>query len=172
MLLKNQKDFVSCITIRKTVIASILKDAMSLRNQYQFFRSSCKINRVCKYIFINEVLCTWYGKCCAAGIYLCETILQEKALKINNQLDEKDLGFTALRWFYSTQGLVRDVKNSLWNERKRPNRRSWWCTCYHRQGTDQKDLKIDKEIWTKKISEKWRNLLCLSNFLKREVFIE
>ena len=35
-----------------------------------------------QFSLINEILCKWYGKCCAAGIYLFGSMLQEEAVKI------------------------------------------------------------------------------------------
>lgn len=98
VLVKSQRYFASCININKTAAASILKDAIGLRKQYQFFRSRWKINQVCKYGCINEVLHA------SSGIYLCETNLQETTLEIKNQLNGKYLDDSKApkAWFEET----------------------------------------------------------------------
>ena len=47
----------------------------------------CKIKPTRKLVVINEVVCKWYGKCCAAGIYPFGSMLLE-ALKVKESLND------------------------------------------------------------------------------------
>ena len=49
-----------------------------------------------QFSLISEILCKWYGKCCAVGIYLFGSMLQEEAVKIKESLNGNSLdSFTA-----------------------------------------------------------------------------
>ena len=53
-----------------------------------FFKGNYKTKQVGQYNVINDILYTWYGKCCAAPFGI---MLQEGALKIKEMLNDNSL---------------------------------------------------------------------------------
>ena len=90
------REIAAQFQIGKIAGSSILKDGKKLRKEFEFFKGDCKTKRSGQFSLINETLCKWYGRCCAAGIYPFGSMLQEVALKIKENLNDSSLNsFTA-----------------------------------------------------------------------------
>ena len=78
-----------------------MKDGKKLCKEFEFFKGNCKTKRAEQFSLINETLYKWYGKCCAAGIYPFQSMLQEEAVKIKESLKHSSFdSFTASNgWF-------------------------------------------------------------------------
>ena len=102
----------SLVSNWKTLASSILKDGKKLSKEFGFFKGNCKTKRTGQFSLIKETPYKWYGKCCAAGIYPFESMLQEEALKIKESLKDGSLdSFTA------PNGWLKKVESRVWYSR-------------------------------------------------------
>ena len=93
---KSCREIAAQFQIGKTAASSILKDGKKLRKEFKFFKGNCKTKCAGQFSLLNETLCKWYGKYCAAGIYPFGSMLQVETLKIKERLKDSSLdSFTA-----------------------------------------------------------------------------
>ena len=93
---KSFREIAARFQIGKTAASSILKDGKKLCKEFEFFKGNCKTKRAGQFSLINATLYKCYGKCCAAGIYPFESMLQEEAVKIKESLKDSSFdSFTA-----------------------------------------------------------------------------
>ena len=127
---KSCRDIAAQFQIGKTAASSILKDGQKVRKEFGFFKGNCKTKRAGQFSLINETLCKWYGKCCAAGIYPFGSLLQEEALKIEESLKDNLLdSFTAskdwLEKWKAAYGISEMRIAGKANDVSIPNVKSW-----------------------------------------------
>ena len=93
---KSCTEIATDFQIGKTAAASILKDRKKLRKGLELFKGNYKARRASQFSLTNEIFYKQYGRSCSAGISPFGSMLQEKALKIKESLNDNSLDrFTA-----------------------------------------------------------------------------
>ena len=76
--------------IGKTAAAKIIKNEVSIPQEYERFKGNLKRNRKEQFYKINEILYEWLKNCCEANIYPDGQMLKEEALEIKKHLNNDD----------------------------------------------------------------------------------
>ena len=109
-------------SVGKTCVSDILRNAKTLRGEYEFFKGNGKKLRHGQHHLINEILIAWYKNCASANVFPGGPMLKEEAMLIKESLNKDELAtFTASNgWFlnkhtnYVRRGLL--VKRTIYQQ--------------------------------------------------------
>ena len=82
------RDIAEIVNIGKTSVATIIKNEEKIRKDYASFEGKRKRIRQGKFHKLNEAMCLWYTKCCAANLYPTGALIQEETLLMKEKMIE------------------------------------------------------------------------------------
>ena len=65
-------------SIGKTCVSNILRNANTLKREYEFFKGNCEKLRHRQFHLINEILVVWFKKCAIANVLLNVPMLKKQ----------------------------------------------------------------------------------------------
>ena len=106
------RNIAKIFNIGKTSSATIIKNEEKLGKDYASFEGSRERTHHGKFHKVNEAMCLWYIKCCAANLYPTGALIQEetllmkeKIIKTKPELDRFHASNGWLEFFKTTYGI-------------------------------------------------------------------